>query len=424
MKPGYSRSFRLVCDPAQICQVEALLKAQGYEFEAEPFSPFCRRVLAEPQPLGSSLAAFFGYIYIQDRASMLPPLALAPRTGSAVLDMCASPGSKSGFLAQLTGHGGFVLANEPNPARLATLRANIQRLNLPQVGTCSRDGQTLDLPPGQWPYILLDPPCSGWGTAIKNPRVKDIWKGDKIKRLTGLQTMLLRKAESLLAPGGLLLYSTCTTNPAENEEQTAWAIKNLMLESVPLPRFPGFTYDPGCQDQDYLIIDGLGCGSQGFYLSLLRKPGAPASESGHERQSFASLPPSMLESPVFTPDLPGQYALFGESVRFIPNASLAMLPERFKWSAFKLGEFKAGRAAGSFRPDPRLRVFLPANSPKVVFEDIGEVNDFLSGKFSPAVCKDDSVTSLWWRDLPLGTAQIKKGRLISGFGTTSLLKAR
>ena len=81
------RSFRLVCPPEQMPQVESLLRAQGYEFEPEPFSPFCRRLLCEPRPLGSSLAAFFGYIYIQDRSSMLPPLALAPRQGEAVLDL-------------------------------------------------------------------------------------------------------------------------------------------------------------------------------------------------------------------------------------------------------------------------------------------------------------------------------------------------
>ncbi|MDE6733912.1 MAG: RsmB/NOP family class I SAM-dependent RNA methyltransferase, partial [Desulfovibrio sp.] len=106
--PG--RSFRLVCAPCAIPRVEALLRAQGYAFEPEPFSPFCRRLVAEPVPLGRSLAAFFGYIYIQDRSSMLPPLALAPGAGGCALDMCASPGSKSGFLAQLVGEGGFVLA--------------------------------------------------------------------------------------------------------------------------------------------------------------------------------------------------------------------------------------------------------------------------------------------------------------------------
>lgn len=72
------RAFRLVCTPSEEQTVEDLLRAQGYEFEPDPFIPSARRLLAEPRPLGSSLAAFFGLIYIQDRSSMLPPAALCP----------------------------------------------------------------------------------------------------------------------------------------------------------------------------------------------------------------------------------------------------------------------------------------------------------------------------------------------------------
>ena len=82
--PSLRRSFRLVCNPGQIPSVEALLSAQGFVFEPEPFSPLARRLLQEPFPLGRSLAAFWGYVYIQDRSSMLPPLALAPGEGAVV----------------------------------------------------------------------------------------------------------------------------------------------------------------------------------------------------------------------------------------------------------------------------------------------------------------------------------------------------
>ena len=132
--PALRRSFRLVCNPGQIPSVEALLSAQGFVFEPEPFSPLARRLLQEPFPLGRSLAAFWGYIYIQDRSSMLPPLALAPGEGARVLDMCASPGSKTGLLAQLVGREGLVLGNEPARPRLANLRRNLAALNLLQAG--------------------------------------------------------------------------------------------------------------------------------------------------------------------------------------------------------------------------------------------------------------------------------------------------
>ena len=127
--PSFLRSFRLSAREELVPFVRELLEAEGFRFEPEPFSPLCFRLLEEPFPLGSSLAAFFGYIYIQDRSSMLPPLALNPARGATVVDVCASPGSKTGLLAQLVGEEGFVLANEISHARLNTLRMTLKACN-------------------------------------------------------------------------------------------------------------------------------------------------------------------------------------------------------------------------------------------------------------------------------------------------------
>ena len=176
--PSLRRSFRLVCNPGQIPSVEALLSAQGFVFEPEPFSPLARRLLQEPFPLGRSLAAFWGYVYIQDRSSMLPPLALAPGEGARVLDMCASPGSKTGLLAQLVGREGLVLGNEPARPRLANLRRNLAALNLLQAVTCSWPGESLPLPDASWDHgqepagdqaLAGRPPQTHAGSAAQAP---------------------------------------------------------------------------------------------------------------------------------------------------------------------------------------------------------------------------------------------------------------
>ena len=249
--PSLRRSFRLVCNPGQIPSVEALLSAQGFVFEPEPFSPLARRLLQEPFPLGRSLAAFWGYVYIQDRSSMLPPLALAPDEGARVLDMCASPGSKTGLLAQLVGREGLVLGNEPARPRLANLRRNLAALNLLQAVTCSWPGESLPLPDASWDAVLLDPPCSGWGTTDKNPQAIKRWQGDRLKPMLDLQRKLLTEASRLLRPGGKLVYSTCTTNVDENEGQVRFAVEGLGLEPIPLEPFPGFVFAapelPGCE---------------------------------------------------------------------------------------------------------------------------------------------------------------------------------
>lgn len=405
--------------------MEALLQAQKYVFAPEPFSPICRRLLEEPQPLGASLAAFFGYIYIQDRSSMLPPLALGPSPGMAVLDMCASPGSKTGFLAQLVGECGFVLANEPSTARLATLNDNLQRLNLLHVSTCSYRGETLPLPPASWDAIVLDPPCSGWGTSEKHPRVLRLWRGDKIETLTLLQQRLLRQAVRLLRPGGQLVYSTCTTTVEENEGQVRFAEENLGLVRVPLKPFPGFVWEQRPDGAGTLRVDGPRSAAQGFFLALLRKPmdaaePSPAADAlpdalqRHAVPSWDRLLSGNLNASLcdVTRLPPGQIALVGKHVRFLPQRAREVLPDGFRWQGALLGT----RTGDTWIPAPRLRVLLPAadeGQPRLELDDLADVLALCHGQSRQTGLPGRSA-GLWWRGLPLACIRLKQGRALLG----------
>lgn len=429
------RSFRLLCSPEETPRVEALLQAQGYRFEPEPFSPFCRRLLDEPRPLGASLAAFFGYIYIQDRSSMLPPLALAPEEGSCVLDVCASPGSKTGFLAQLVGKNGFVLGNEPSRARLATLRANMHACNLLSVSTCTYEGQALPLRPGSWEAIQLDPPCSGWGTVEKHPRVMELWQGEKVQPLVGLQRLLLRQASALLAPGGKLVYSTCTTNVAENEEQVRFAEEELGLERLALTPFPGFVWEELPGGEGTLRVDGQRSAAQGFYVALFRKPygvveSVPASlpepsdarssrrggkNPAKREQPGQELPREALAGPCCDPALlpPGRVMLYGDQVRFLPEDAARLLPPDMIWQGALLGKFAGGR----LHPAPRLRALLPRRpdaGTALVLDSPDDLTALLSGQ-SRRTELEGREAALWWQDLPLGRVSLKQGRVVATF---------
>lgn len=454
--PRY-RSFRLVCPPERIPQIEALLHAQGYVFEPEPFSPFCRRLLHEPMPLGRSLAAFFGCMYIQDRSSMLPPLALNPVAGARVLDMCASPGSKTGFLAQLTGPDGFVLGNEPTRLRLATLRSNLQGLHMLHAATCSYGGELLPLMPESWDYIQLDPPCSGWGTVDKNPQVLEVWKGDKVAPLISLQQQLLTKAAQLLTVGGRLVYSTCTTNVAENEEQVRFAVERLGLELVPLEPFAGFVWEePLAGGAGTLRVDGARSHAQGFYIACFTKkestrlnadkpdafranagesiapqnnetcaPHVSASHTSASQTSamgenptpLFSVPPHLCLGPehlvgdcMDATQLPaGQLAVFGETVRFIPKAALECLPASIVWQGANVGKWAGGKVHCS----PRLRTLLLPDPPATALQldDVDSILRLLTGQSLQTGLKGTD-TGLYWQGVPLCRIKLKNGRAL------------
>lgn len=406
------RSFRLVCAKNLVPGVEALLRAEGFDFAPEPFFAQARTLTKEPFALGKSLAACFGYLYIQDKSSMLPPLALAPKPGQRILDLCASPGSKSGLLADLVGPQGLVLANEPNPERLATLRANLRHLGCVNVVTCKYQGQDLPLGPGSCPAILLDAPCSGWGTVDKHPKVAQIWSGSKTAPLEALQRELLTAAAHLLAPGGRLIYSTCTTNERENEAQVRFAQDHLGLVLEPLPLFAGFDFAPslsGC-----LLVDGQKSAAQGFFLACLRKPGTEPQQPDHSGQEKPGIMVSATnfaaQTGLDTRHLPPhQFLAVSGRVHVLLDQALAWLPPLLRWQGFVVGKM----AKDSIVPDPTLRFFLPPQpeARALVLEQVAEVRDLLSGQ-SRSCPGGARRLPLYFRDLPLGFLTVKGSRCL------------
>jgi 16S rRNA (cytosine967-C5)-methyltransferase len=143
-------------------------------------------------------------------------LLLKPEQGETILDLCAAPGGKAAYLAGLMGNRGKVLAVDRNPKRLNLLKQNMERLQLKSVIPIVADGTNFKCAPVD--KILLDAPCSGLGVLAKRADLR--WKRtlDDILKITKLQKKLLQNASRLLKKGGVLVYSTCTIEPEENEQ--------------------------------------------------------------------------------------------------------------------------------------------------------------------------------------------------------------
>lgn len=422
------RTFRLLGEEPLAKAALSLLQAEGFD-PREEFHPLARRLGQEPKPLGTSLAARFGLIYIQDRSSMLPPLALDPPEGASLLDMCAAPGGKTGLAAQLVGPGGHVFGVEPGTGRMGIMRNNLRRLGLVQASTVLASSEKLPFADESFTHILLDPPCSGWGTEDKHPGISDLWTGQKVKPLIRLQKKLLRQAARLLAPGGRLLYSTCTTNPDEDEHQAAWAAEELGLVPVPLAPFADFTFENMDAPATLKVAPGTlkvapESAGQGFFLAAFHAPGDggeqfeagedwpsgeelglpgtrldPESLSGAEHMDWAALPE-------------GEVWDFGGRVFFLHAHALRQAAGRMRWQGAPLGRLRDGQ----FRPDGFCRALLPAepDAGALDVDDPAELSRLLEGQGAPenGPGKEGEAVGLYYRGAGLGWLVRRSGRLL------------
>lgn len=165
-----------------------------------------------------------GYFYVQEAASMIPPIVLDPKPGETVLDMCAAPGSKASQISQYMENKGLLIANDYLGIRLAPLGINMQRMGITNSIITLMGGRFFkDL---SFDKILVDAPCSGTGTIRKSIKTLRMWNPLTLKKFAGQQKQLIKTAFENLKPGGTLVYSTCSLEPIEDENVVTYLLDN------------------------------------------------------------------------------------------------------------------------------------------------------------------------------------------------------
>jgi len=185
--------------------------------------------------VGNLVEHALGYVYIQEAASMIPPIVLNPLPNELVLDMCAAPGSKTTQIAAMMQNKGIIIANDYKGIRLAPLSLNVQRMGITNCIITLTNGQGFKKKGIMFDKILVDAPCSGTGTIGKSLKTLRIWNPKTITKLARTQKQLIETAFNILKPGGVMVYSTCSLEPEENEGVISYLLNKFdNAETMPI----------------------------------------------------------------------------------------------------------------------------------------------------------------------------------------------
>ena len=292
-----------------------------------------------------------GVYYLQEARAMAPVVLLDPQPGETVLDLCAAPGGKTTQIAGRMAGKGLLVCNEINPKRAKILGKNIERMGVSNALVLNEHPQNLQKRfTGFFDRVLVDAPCSGEGMFRKEEAAVTDWSEETVLMCAARQAEILDSAAHMVKPGGLLVYSTCTFAPQENEEAvTAF-----------LTRHPEFT----AEDVSAPWFTKVGTGmfrlwphklkGEGHFAAVLRK-------TGGEEEAPAFLKETKLpkawedfarENAISLPR--GKALLFGQTLYWVPETTVELKGLRVIRPGLELGELKKDR----FEPAHALALWL------------------------------------------------------------------
>ena len=405
------------------CDAEKFIRLADFKIEA---SPFCKEGFAVLEPdfkPGRHPYHHAGVFYSQEPSASAPAALLGVEPGMKVLDLCAAPGGKSSQLAAALGGQGLLVSNEYNPGRAEILKSNLERMGVANaVVTCGDTGLLAKSFPEFFDRVLVDAPCSGEGMFRKEPQAITQHCEGLVKQCAQIGAEILENAVSVLAPGGLLMYSTCTFAPEEDEGQIAHLLSiHPELELVPLKaRFGSQGEENRCGGLP-LAVDGVrriwpNQGGEGHFMALLKKNGEPKERNtakkgraGNQKnkkpdadwQAFAqNYLPKLANRPIIKA---------GEMILLPPTTELPDIKSRILRSGVLLGTAKKGR----FEPGHHLfmafgsrfknREALTLNDPRT--------GAWLRGEEIEAKTAENGWCAVLVDGFPIGGGKVSGGRV-------------
>ena len=222
------KSIRINTLKTDVSSILGRMTEKGFELERIPW--YDKGFWIEGEDITKTLEYFLGYYYVQEAASMIPPIVLDPKPGEIVLDLTAAPGSKTTQIAMMMENRGIIVANDISMKRLKALRTNLQKSGVMNCVVTRMNAVYFYRTGLLFDKVLLDAPCSGSGMISTTFSVFENWSPNLVKKMSSIQKKMIESAILCTKPGGVIVYSTCSLDPEENEEVITHALERFNVE--------------------------------------------------------------------------------------------------------------------------------------------------------------------------------------------------
>ncbi|MDE6647284.1 MAG: hypothetical protein K2K03_05550 [Prevotella sp.] len=329
----FERYLRAFEEPTPVSIRLNPLKAVGMEAIEGERVPWCRNGYYLKERPNFTFDPLFhaGCYYVQEAASMfldevLRQLSIA--NCQSAIDFCAAPGGKSTLLRSALPESCMLYSNEPMRQRASILAENVQKWGYPNhivTNAYPRDYRKAKL---RADLILCDVPCSGEGMFRKDEATIREWSPQNVERCWQLQRDIVSDAWQCLNDGGILIYSTCTFNTKENEENIRWMLSEYDAEVVNIEIKPEWNITgsllDGFTEPVYRFIPGISQG-EGLFMCVLRKGGTAAKRQGSPRNADALKVISPARNSV--PSYPQTELTYQQAMAYLRHEALVLSPD-------------------------------------------------------------------------------------------------
>lgn len=414
------RAFGLRANPLKITP-GVWAKRSGFHLKPVSFCPsgFYYEEADEP---GKHPFHQAGLYYIQEPSAMFVAEQIGALPGEKVLDLCAAPGGKSTQIAAAMDNKGLLVANEIYPKRARALSENIERMGITNALVTNETPERLaDYFPGYFDKILVDAPCSGEGMFRKDPEAAEYWSTGHVRECAALQSKILDQAYRMLGAGGILVYSTCTFSPEEDEQMIdSLLTKYPDLELLPIEKTGGIedgrtewteSENPVISRTARLWPHRLS--GEGHFVAKLQKYGDRTAQKARPAKSAKEVllkDYRLFENEVLAEKMKGNFFFAGNHLFLLPGSCPDFTGLKVIRAGLHLGEQKKNR----FEPNHALALALPGQAFRstfaITFED-GDWETYLRGETLPAPAKIKGWSAVVIDGFPLGWGKAAGGIL-------------